>query len=100
MPCTLEATEYLIQNKILYGPAKAANAGGVMVSGFEMSQNSMRYGWTFEEVDQKLKNQMEQIFLNVYECAKHYGNEYDSVKGANITGFKKVAEAMIAQGIV
>lgn len=100
MPCTLEATEYLIEHHILYGPAKAANAGGVMVSGFEMSQNSMRYAWTFEEVDQKLKHQMEQIFLNVYECSKHYGNAYDSVKGANITGFKKVAEAMIAQGIV
>lgn len=99
MPCTLEATNYLIENKVLYGPAKAANAGGVLVSGLEMSQNSMRYSWSFEEVDQKLKSQMENIFVEVYQCAKHYGNEYNTVLGANISGFKKVATAMLAQGV-
>lgn len=99
MPCTLEATNYFIENKVLYGPAKAANAGGVLVSGLEMSQNSMRLSWSFEEVDQKLKAQMEKIFIEVYECAKHYGDEYNTVLGANISGFKKVASAMMAQGV-
>ena len=99
MPCTLEATNYFIENNVLYGPAKAANAGGVLVSGLEMSQNSMRLFWTFEEVDEKLKNQMERIFMEVYECAKHYGNEFNTVLGANISGFKKVATAMMAQGV-
>lgn len=99
MPCTLEATNYFIENNVLYGPAKAANAGGVLVSGLEMSQNSMRLSWSFEEVDEKLKNQMEKIFMEVYECAKHYGNEYNTVLGANISGFKKVATAMMAQGV-
>ncbi len=99
MPCTLEATNYFIENKVLYGPAKAANAGGVLVSGLEMSQNSMRLSWSFEEVDQKLKTQMEKIFMEVYECAKHYGDVYNTVLGANISGFKKVATAMMAQGV-
>lgn len=99
MPCTLEATNYLIENKVMFGPAKAANAGGVMVSGLEMSQNSMRYSWTEEEVESKLKTQMENIFEEVYACAKEYGNEYDTVLGANISGFKKVSEAMLAQGV-
>ena len=99
MPCTLDATNYLIENKIAFAPAKAANAGGVMVSGFEMSQNSMRLAWTFEEVDQKLKGQMENIFMEVHECAKHYDNMYNTVLGANISGFKKVAAAMLAQGV-
>ena len=99
MPCTIEATEYFIENKIMFGPAKAANAGGVMVSGFEMSQNSMRYAWTAEEVESKLKQQMENIFMEVYSCAKHYGNPYNTVLGANISGFKKVSEAMLAQGV-
>ena len=99
MPCTQEAVEYVINHKILFAPAKAANSGGVMVSGLEMSQNSMRYSWTIEEVDAKLKAQMEKIMEQVYECAKHYGNVYDTVLGANITGFKKVCDAMIAQGI-
>ncbi len=99
MPCTLEATNYFIENEVLYGPAKAANAGGVLVSGLEMSQNSMRLSWTFEEVDQKLKTQMEKIYLEVYECANHYGNAYNTVLGANISGFKKVANAMMAQGV-
>ena len=99
MPCTLDATNYLLENKICFAPAKAANAGGVMVSGFEMSQNSMRLSWTFEEVDQKLKQQMENIFMEVHECAKHYDNMYNTVLGANISGFKKVAAAMLAQGV-
>ena len=99
MPCTLEATEYLIDNKIMFGPAKAANAGGVMVSGFEMSQNSMRYAWTAEEVESKLKQQMENIFMEVYSCASHYSNPYNTVLGANISGFKKVSEAMLSQGV-
>ena len=99
MPCTLDATNYFIENKVLYGPAKAANAGGVLVSGLEMSQNSMRLSWSFEEVDQKLKAQMEKIFMEVYECAKHYGDQYNTVLGANISGFKKVASAMMAQGV-
>lgn len=99
MPCTLDATNYLIENKICFAPAKAANAGGVMVSGFEMSQNSMRLAWTEAEVDQKLKQQMENIFNEVYECAKHYDNMYNTVLGANISGFKKVAAAMLAQGV-
>ena len=64
-----------------------------------MSQNSMRLAWTFEEVDQKLKSQMENIFMEVYECAKHYDNMYNTVLGANISGFKKVAAAMLAQGV-
>ena len=101
MPSTQEATEYFIEKKVLYGPAKAANAGGVMVSGFEMSQNSMRLPWTFEEVDEKLKGQMENICTTVLATAKKYGgNEYDTVKGANIAGFEKVAQAMVAQGII
>lgn len=99
MPCTIEATKYFIDNKVLFAPAKAANAGGVMVSGFEMSQNSMRLSWTFEEVDAKLKSQMENIFEKVYNCAKLYGNPYNSVQGANISSFEKVSDAMIAQGI-
>lgn len=99
MPCTLEATNYFIDNKVLYGPAKAANAGGVLVSGLEMSQNSMRYSWTFEEVDHKLKEQMENIFLDVYTCARNYGNEFNTMLGANIWGFKKVSNAMLSQGV-
>ena len=100
MPCTLEATNYFIENKIPYGPAKAANAGGVMVSGFEMCQNSMRLAWTFEEVDQRLKTQMENICDSVQKMAIKYGDPYNTVKGANIVGFRKVAKAMLAQGIV
>ncbi len=99
MPCTIEATNYFIENKIMYAPAKAANAGGVMVSGFEMSQNAMRLSWTFEEVDQKLKQQMELIFQEVYDCSKKYGNPYNTLLGANIRGFEKVADAMMLQGV-
>ena len=100
MPCTLEATNYFIENQICYGPAKAANAGGVMVSGFEMSQNAIRIGWSFEEVDQRLKSQMENIFTEIYKLSCRYGNQYNTVLGANILGFDKVAKAMLAQGII
>lgn len=100
MPCTIEATNYFIENKVLFAPAKAANCGGVMVSGFEMSQNSSRTIWSKQEVDDKLKQQMENILHEVLACAKHYGNPYDTVLGANITGFKKVANAMISQGVI
>lgn len=99
MPCTLEATKYLINHKVLYAPAKAANAGGVLVSGLEMAQNSMRISWSFMEVDNKLKEQMEKIFDNVYETSIKYSDKYNSVVGANIAGFIKVSAAMRAQGI-
>ncbi len=99
MPCTSEAAKYFVENKICFAPGKAANAGGVMVSGLEMSQNSVRLSWTFEEVDHKLKEQMEQIFIEIYNCAKEFGNPYNTILGANISGFKKVSEAMIAQGV-
>jgi len=100
MPTTLEATKYLQDNGILFGPAKAANAGGVAVSALEMSQNSERLSWTFEEVDNKLANIMKNIFKQIEDsCAKYeQGNDY--VAGANIAGFEKVAEAMQGQGIV
>ena len=100
MPTTIDATNYLIDNKVLFAPAKAANSGGVMVSGFEMSQNSQRLAWTKEEVDQKLKAQMENILDEVLSVAKHYGNPYNTVLGANISGFKKVSNAMILEGVV
>lgn len=100
MPCTNEAAEYFVKSKILYGPAKAANAGGVMVSGFEMSQNSIRLSWTFEEVEERLKKQMENICVEVDRVACKYGNPYDTIKGANIAGFEKVAKAMLAEGVI
>ena len=100
MPSTLEATKCFQDNKVLFGPAKAANAGGVAVSALEMSQNSQRLSWTFEEVDAKLKGIMENIFAQVDSSAKEYGAEGNYVMGANIAGFKKVAAAMMAQGIV
>ncbi len=100
MPTTLEATEYLQQNKVLFAPGKAANAGGVATSALEMSQNSERLSWTFEEVDSKLKNIMVNIFHNLDDAAKRYGKEGDYVTGANIAGFEKVADAMIAQGVI
>ncbi len=99
MPTTDEAVAYLRENKVLIAPSKAVNAGGVAVSGVEMSQNSMRYSWTAEEVDAKLHQIMADIYKNSYEAAKKYGMEGDLVAGANIAGFEKVAEAMIAQGI-
>lgn len=100
MPTTLEATEYLQKNGVLFCPGKASNAGGVATSALEMSQNSERLSWTFEEVDAKLKNIMVNIFHNLDEASKTYGMEGNYVAGANIAGFLKVAEAMTAQGIV
>ena len=100
MPSTLEAIEYYLQSKILFGPAKAANAGGVAVSALEMSQNSERLSWTFEEVDERLKGIMANIYRNAKKNAEEYGDPDNLVMGANIAGFKKVAEAMLAQGMV
>ena len=99
MPTTLEATKYLQENGVLFVPGKASNAGGVAVSALEMSQNSERLSWTFSEVDQKLQNIMANIYQNIASAAKEYGLEGDYVAGANIAGFKKVAQAMQAQGI-
>ena len=100
MPTTLEATEYLLENGVLFAPGKAANAGGVATSALEMSQNSERLSWTFEEVDSKLKGIMVNIFHNMDDAAKKYGKEGNYVVGANIAGFLKVVDAMTAQGIV
>ncbi|MEF9941184.1 MAG: NADP-specific glutamate dehydrogenase [Lachnospiraceae bacterium] len=100
MPTTLEATEYLQSNHVIFAPGKAANAGGVATSALEMSQNSERLSWTFEEVDDKLKNIMVNICHHMSEAAKKYGAEGNYVVGANIAGFEKVVEAMTAQGIV
>lgn len=99
MPSTPEAVDALQAAGVLFGPAKAANAGGVAVSGLEMSQNSMRYEWTFEEVDGKLQNIMKNIFHNIYDAAAKYGVDGNLVAGANIAGFEKVSSAMIAQGV-
>lgn len=100
MPSTLEAVDLFIKNNVYFAPGKAANAGGVATSGLEMSQNSLRLSWSFEEVDEKLKAIMKNIYLNASETAKEYGFERNLVIGSNIAGFKKVAEAMIAQGLV
>lgn len=100
MPSTPEAVEVFLANKVLFAPAKAANAGGVATSALEMSQNSMRYSWTFEEVDAKLKDIMVNIYKKASEAAKEYGAEDNLVVGANIAGFMKVANAMMAQGII
>ena len=100
MPTTNEAMAYLKENGIVVAPSKAVNAGGVAVSGLEMSQNSMRYSWSADEVDQKLKDIMANIFASSYAAAKKYGMEGDLVAGANIAGFEKVAQAMLAQGAV
>ncbi len=99
MPTTAEAMSYLKANGLVIAPSKAVNAGGVAVSGLEMSQNSMRYSWTAEEVDAKLYQIMANIYKNSYDAAKKYGMEGDLVAGANIAGFEKVAQAMIAQGV-
>lgn len=99
MPCTPEAVALLQNASVLYAPGKAANAGGVSVSGLEMSQNSMRYPWTAEEVDAKLKQIMIGIFHNAYAASKEYGKEGDLLSGANIAGFLKVADAMLAEGV-
>ena len=100
MPTTLEATEALQQAGVLFAPGKAANAGGVATSALEMSQNSQRLSWTFQEVDAKLKGIMENIFANADAAAEKYGHQKNYVVGANIAGFVKVADAMIAQGVV
>lgn len=100
MPTTPEAVEILKAGKVLFAPAKAANAGGVATSALEMTQNSMRLSWSFEEVDMKLKNIMVNIYKNISQTAKEYGCEGDLVAGANIAGFIKVADSMLAQGIV
>ena len=99
MPSTPEAVKAFAENGVLFGPAKAANAGGVATSALEMSQNSMRYSWTFEEVDAKLKDIMVRIYRNIDAAAKRYGLDGNLVAGANIAGFEKVADAMLAQGI-
>ena len=99
MPTTLEATEYLQENGVIFAPGKAANAGGVATSALEMSQNSERLSWTFEEVDAKLKNIMVNICHNMTDAAEKYGFKGNYVVGANIAGFEKVVEAMTAQGI-
>ena len=100
MPTTLEATRYLQEHGVLFCPGKAANAGGVAVSGLEMCQNSMRYSWSFEEVDSKLEGIMVNIYKNIDAAAKEYGMEGNYVAGANIAGFLKVADAMLAQGVI
>ena len=100
MPSTPEAISELQNAGVLFGPAKAANAGGVATSALEMCQNSMRYSWTFEEVDAKLKNIMEDIYAKTSSAAREYGHEGNLVIGANIAGFKKVADSMMAHGIV
>ncbi|HIW25315.1 MAG TPA: NADP-specific glutamate dehydrogenase [Firmicutes bacterium] len=100
MPSSLEAIDVFLKNGVLFAPAKAANAGGVATSALEMSQNSQRLSWTFEEVDAKLKGIMANIYREMAAAAKEYGYENNFVVGANIAGFKKVADAMLAQGIV
>ena len=100
MPTTIEATEYLQENDVLFAPGKASNAGGVATSALEMSQNSQRLSWTFEEVDSRLQRIMEDIFANAADAAEEYGMGKNYVAGANIAGFKKVVDAMNAQGIV
>ena len=100
MPTTMDATEYIQKNGLLFCPGKAANAGGVATSALEMSQNSERLSWSFEEVDSKLKGIMVNIFHSVNNTAKEYGCEGNYVVGANIAGFLKIADAMIAQGVV
>ena len=100
MPTTMDATEYLQKNGVIFAPGKAANAGGVATSALEMSQNSERLSWSFEEVDSKLKDIMVNICHNMADAAQRYGAKGNYVLGANIAGFEKVAEAMTAQGIV
>jgi len=100
MPSTPEAIDIFKQNKILFSPAKASNAGWVAVSGLEMSQNSMRYNWTRKEVDEKLKNIMQEIHNSCLKYGKKENWEIDYITWANIAGFVKVADAMLAQGVV
>ena len=100
MPCRPEAIQEFQHAGILFAPAKAANAGGVATSALEMSQNSMRYAWSFEEVDRRLKGIMVNIFHNIYDAAEEFGHTGDLAMGANIAGFKKVADAMLTQGLI
>ena len=100
MPTTIDATEYFQANGVVFMPGKAANAGGVATSGLEQSQNSLRLSWTFEEVDERLHKIMIDIFAKAADAAERYGVPGNYVAGANIAGFEKVVEAMIAQGIV
>lgn len=100
MPTTIDATKYLQENGVWFIGGKAANAGGVATSALEMSQNSERLSWTFEEVDSKLKQIMVNIYHTIDDAAKRYGQEGNYVMGANIAGFEKVAEAMLLQGVV
>lgn len=100
MPSTPEAVEVFQSNGVLFAPGKAANAGGVATSALEMSQNSMRLSWSFEEVDEKLKGIMVNIFNNIADAARRYGEEGNYVAGANIAGFEKVANTMLAQGVI
>ena len=99
MPSTPAAIEVLREGGVLFAPAKAANAGGVAVSGLEMCQNSMRLAWTFDEVDQRLHQIMLDIFHNIYDASVEYGVPGNLLDGANIAGFRKVADAMLAQGV-
>lgn len=99
MPCTPDAIAKFQSSSVMYAPGKASNAGGVATSGLEMSQNSMRYSWSFEEVDAKLKGIMEGIFHAAFNASKEYGSEGNLVAGANIAGFLKIADSMIAQGV-
>lgn len=99
MPTTNEALAYLMDNGVVVAPSKAVNAGGVCTSGLEMSQNSMRLAWTAEEVDEKLHNAMVNIYKNSVAAAERYGLGYNLVAGANIAGFEKVADAMMAEGL-
>jgi glutamate dehydrogenase (NADP+) len=100
MPCTPEAVEVFLESGVLFGPGKAANAGGVATSALEMTQNSMRYPWSFEEVDTKLKNIMINIYRNSKAAAEEFNMTDNFVVGANIAGFMKVAKAMMAQGVI
>ena len=99
-PCYPEAVQIFQEAGLLVAPAKAANAGGVATSGLEMSQNSMRYSWTFEEVDHRLKDIMANIFQNIYHAAEECGKPGDLVVGANLAAFKKVADSMLTQGLI
>lgn len=100
MPTAKEAMEYFLEHHVLFAPAKAANAGGVATSAIEMSQNSMRFYYTFEEVDKKLENIMKNIFAACSDAAEKYGLGNNYAAGANIAAFTKLAEAMIEQGVV
>jgi glutamate dehydrogenase (NADP+) len=98
MPSTREATDFFLEEGFLFLPGKASNAGGVGTSALEMCQNSMRLSWTAEEVDEKLQQMMNDIYAKISDAAKRYGVEGNYVTGANIAGFEKVADAMLAQG--